>query len=220
MPSTNQRSDRYGGPIVQRMNFVMELVEALTQAFERDRVGIRLSPFPHGLRGNVYHEVPTSLNDQEIAYIHRELTDPLSARVLKSSPSTKALRRAYPGIFYRERPARPSVWDGASGKSLGRRRLLSWSADRCAILEPTAAIAPGQYRPVIRGRAWRRRRPRSVACPAAKNGSSRNPVRLVCSSFADASRFFTTIYENRVGWACTSLGVHVCLYRTAGSVGR
>jgi NADH:flavin oxidoreductase / NADH oxidase family len=45
MPSTNQRSDRYGGPIVQRMNFVMELVEALTQAFGRDRVGIRLYLF-------------------------------------------------------------------------------------------------------------------------------------------------------------------------------
>jgi NADH:flavin oxidoreductase / NADH oxidase family len=101
MPSTNPRSDRYGGPIAQRMNFVMELVEALTQALGRDRVGIRLSPFPHGLHGNVYDEVLTSLHDQEIACIHLKLTDQLSARVLKSSPSTKALRRAYPASLSR-----------------------------------------------------------------------------------------------------------------------
>jgi 2,4-dienoyl-CoA reductase-like NADH-dependent reductase (Old Yellow Enzyme family) len=102
MPSTNPRSDRYSGPIAQRMNFVMELVEGLTQVFGRDRVGVRLSPFPHGfeeVRGNVYDAVLSSLHDQEIAYVHLELTDQFAAQALRSSPSAKTLRQAYPGIF-------------------------------------------------------------------------------------------------------------------------
>jgi len=102
MPSTNLRSDRYGGSIVRRLNFVLELVEALARAFGRDRVGIRLSPFAHGLddvRCKVYDDVLNSLRDQEIAYIHLELAEQFDAQVLKSVPPAAALRRAYPGVF-------------------------------------------------------------------------------------------------------------------------
>ncbi|WP_316205114.1 MULTISPECIES: hypothetical protein [unclassified Bradyrhizobium] len=102
MPSTNLRTDRYGGAIVQRLNFVLELVEALTQAFSRDRLGIRLAPFPRGFEGGrckVYDDVLSSLRDQEIAYVHLELSEGFDTRVLKSAPPAKALRRAYPGIF-------------------------------------------------------------------------------------------------------------------------
>jgi 2,4-dienoyl-CoA reductase-like NADH-dependent reductase (Old Yellow Enzyme family) len=102
MPSTNLRTDRYGGAIVQRLNFVLELVEALTQAFSRDRLGIRLSPFPRGFEGGrckVYDDVLSSLRDQEIAYVHLELSEGVGTRVLNSAPPAKALRRAYPGIF-------------------------------------------------------------------------------------------------------------------------
>src|SRR5262249_27137832 len=98
-PSTNLRLDRYGGPIVWRGKFVTELVEALTQAFGRERVGIRLSPFEAGVRSNIYDKVLRCLYDQEIAYIHLELTEQSAARVLRSSPSAKTLRQAYPGVF-------------------------------------------------------------------------------------------------------------------------
>jgi 2,4-dienoyl-CoA reductase-like NADH-dependent reductase (Old Yellow Enzyme family) len=97
--STNLRSDRYGGPVGQRSNFAMELVEALTQAFGRERVGIRLSPFEDCVRGNVYDEVLRCLSDQEIAYIHLELTAQFAAQDLRLSPSAIALREAYPGIL-------------------------------------------------------------------------------------------------------------------------
>ncbi|MGA7807519.1 hypothetical protein [Bradyrhizobium sp.] len=102
MRTTNPRSDRYGGPIAQRLNFALELVDALTQVVGRDRVGIRLSPFPHGFdqeRSQIYDKVLSSLRDQEIAYIHLELTEHLSARVLNLALPAKALRGAYPGIF-------------------------------------------------------------------------------------------------------------------------
>jgi 2,4-dienoyl-CoA reductase-like NADH-dependent reductase (Old Yellow Enzyme family) len=100
MASSNSRSDRYGGPIVQR---VRELVEAVTRAFGRDRVGVRLSPFARGIvedvRRTVFDEVLRSLHDQEIAYVHIELTERARIQGLKPSPFAQALRTAYPGIF-------------------------------------------------------------------------------------------------------------------------
>jgi 2,4-dienoyl-CoA reductase-like NADH-dependent reductase (Old Yellow Enzyme family) len=98
-PSPNLYSDRYVGPVVQRSDFVMELVEALTQAFGRERVGIRLSPFEASVRNNIYEEVLRCLCDQEIAYVHLELNEQFAARALHSSLSARTLRQAYPGIF-------------------------------------------------------------------------------------------------------------------------
>lgn len=102
MSSTNHRLDRYGGAIVQRMNFVMELVEALSQAVGRDRVGIRLSPFSNGSSGwrsDIYDELLRALHDQEIAYVHLAVEAHMDAAFLGTSQYTRALRRAYPGIF-------------------------------------------------------------------------------------------------------------------------
>jgi N-ethylmaleimide reductase len=130
MPSTNLRSDRYGGSIVQRLNFVLELVEALTQAFGRDRVGIRLSPFPHGfeeVRCTVYDEVLSSLRDQEIAYIHLELSGDFGAQFLSSARPVKALRRAYPGIF---------VTSGRQGIQFAMELVESRWADAVCFFSP------------------------------------------------------------------------------------
>jgi N-ethylmaleimide reductase len=131
MPSTNLRSDRYGGPIVQRLNFVLELVEALTQAFGRDRVGIRLSPFPHGfeeVRCTVYGDVLSSLRDQEIAYSHLELSEDFGAQFLNSAPPVKALRRAYPGIF---------VTSGQQGLQFAMELVESRWADAVCLFSST-----------------------------------------------------------------------------------
>lgn len=44
-PASNQRTDKYGGSIENRNNFVLELAEAMVAAIGKDKVGIRLSPF-------------------------------------------------------------------------------------------------------------------------------------------------------------------------------
>jgi N-ethylmaleimide reductase len=88
-----------GGPISESSSFVMELVEALTQAFGRERVGIRLPPFAARVRNNVYDKLLRCLYDHEIAYINLELTEEFAKSVLHSSPLAKTLRSAYPGIF-------------------------------------------------------------------------------------------------------------------------
>lgn len=42
--STNKRTDRYGGPVENRIRFPLEVVEAVVGVWGGDRVGIRLSP--------------------------------------------------------------------------------------------------------------------------------------------------------------------------------
>ncbi len=41
---SNQRSDQYGGSIVNRARFLMDVVDAVTAAVGADRVGLRISP--------------------------------------------------------------------------------------------------------------------------------------------------------------------------------
>ncbi len=44
-PTSNQRTDRYGGSIENRARFVLEVAMAVIGAIGKDKVGIRLSPF-------------------------------------------------------------------------------------------------------------------------------------------------------------------------------
>ena len=43
-PNTNQRTDEYGGSPENRIRFVLEVIDAMTAAWEPGRIGIRLSP--------------------------------------------------------------------------------------------------------------------------------------------------------------------------------
>lgn len=51
-PSSNQRTDRYGGPIENRARFVLEVADAVVNAIGKDKTGIRLSPF------GVFNDMP------------------------------------------------------------------------------------------------------------------------------------------------------------------
>jgi N-ethylmaleimide reductase len=44
-PTSNRRTDRYGGSIENRARFVLEVTRAVVDAIGKDKVGIRLSPF-------------------------------------------------------------------------------------------------------------------------------------------------------------------------------
>ena len=73
---SNKRSDRYGGSIENRARFLMEVIQAVTEVWGGDRVGIRLSPSstfmsmqdsdPQALFGYVGRE----LNRFNLAYLH------------------------------------------------------------------------------------------------------------------------------------------------------
>ena len=73
---TNRRDDEYGGSVENRMRFLREVIGAVTEVWDRDRVGIRLSPLgqandigdsdTEGLFGAVYE----MLSAEKLAYLH------------------------------------------------------------------------------------------------------------------------------------------------------
>ena len=50
-PHSNKRTDKYGGPVENRIRFVIEVLTAMSQAIGADRVGFRISP------GNPYNDM-------------------------------------------------------------------------------------------------------------------------------------------------------------------
>jgi N-ethylmaleimide reductase len=76
-PTSNRRTDVYGGPIENRARFVLETVEAVIRAIGRDKVGIRLSPF--GVLNDMtdypgqeadYEYLAEQLSARQLLYVH------------------------------------------------------------------------------------------------------------------------------------------------------
>jgi N-ethylmaleimide reductase len=73
---SNQRQDRYGGSIENRARFLLEVVTAVTQVWEGECVGIKLSPSNtfYGMFDSnpqaTFGYVIQALNDFNLAYIH------------------------------------------------------------------------------------------------------------------------------------------------------
>jgi N-ethylmaleimide reductase len=64
---TNQRTDHYGGPVENRARFVLEIVEAVTEAWEGNRVGIHISPC------NPFNSINDSNPEELYTYLAGEL---------------------------------------------------------------------------------------------------------------------------------------------------
>lgn len=76
-PTSNQRTDRYGGSIENRARFVLEVADATIAAIGKDKVGIRLSPYGTFNDMPLYPEMESDysylaekLNAAGLAYVH------------------------------------------------------------------------------------------------------------------------------------------------------
>jgi len=76
-PRSNQRTDEYGGSIINRCRFVLEVVDRVSNAIGKNKTAIRLSPFgvasdmPHYPEiEETYTYLAEQLNIRDIAYIH------------------------------------------------------------------------------------------------------------------------------------------------------
>lgn len=76
-PHTNRRTDRYGGSIINRSRFLLEIMEGVVAAIGKERTGIRLSPFatlndlPAYEEETATHQYITDvLQEMDILYIH------------------------------------------------------------------------------------------------------------------------------------------------------
>jgi N-ethylmaleimide reductase len=74
--SANQRSDAYGGTIENRARLLIEVVQAVTEVWGQERVGVRLSPSStfNDMRDSnpvaLFSHVAQALNSQGLAYLH------------------------------------------------------------------------------------------------------------------------------------------------------
>jgi len=129
----NDRTDRYGGSIANRLRFVLETVDAVAAEIGSQRVGIRISPF-----GRLYDmpafegEAETwlalarELAPRKLAYVH--LSDQLTLGCEKIPDDFAAqFRKAYPGTV---------IAAGGFDKTTGELALKSGELDLVAMGRP------------------------------------------------------------------------------------
>lgn len=73
---TNERTDRYGGSLDNRLRFLREITEAVTGEWDADRVGVRFSPLSpaHGIADDTpedtFPAAAAVADDYDLAYVH------------------------------------------------------------------------------------------------------------------------------------------------------
>jgi len=94
--NTNQRTDRYGGSVANRIRFTVETTEAVSAAIGADRTGIRISP------GHMFNDLVDAdpiathkalldaLDTARLAYVHVMLPDAFAA-ALNNAGDPKAI---------------------------------------------------------------------------------------------------------------------------------
>jgi N-ethylmaleimide reductase len=100
----NQRTDAYGGSIANRLRFMLEVTEAVVNAWSADRVGIRLSPKNpyldmHDSDPNpLFTAAASALNQFNLAYLHIAEGVPGQFLAGNDEPATPMMRDVYQGL--------------------------------------------------------------------------------------------------------------------------
>jgi len=124
---SNQRQDKYGGSIENRARFLLEVVEAVTQVWGGDCVGIKLSPSNtfYGMVDSdpqaTFGYVIKALNNFNLAYIHLMEANEvdLSTREV-INPVLPVFRPLYQGNI---------ITNGGYNKETGERAIASGNAE-------------------------------------------------------------------------------------------
>ena len=102
-PGSNIRKDDYGGNRMNRLRFLLEVIDACIDAIGAKKVGLRISPFsyadvnedPNELR-ETYQELVSQLNKKQLAYLHlSHMGEPLQEKF----DLWKCIRKAYNGTL-------------------------------------------------------------------------------------------------------------------------
>jgi N-ethylmaleimide reductase len=107
----NKRTDRYGGSFENRSRFLLEVLDAVSEVFGADRVGIRLSPF--GAFNDMHDSNPSALfahilrelAQKKVAYVHlieaRQDEELHAAAPVNSgaAPTAAHFRPYFPGVL-------------------------------------------------------------------------------------------------------------------------
>jgi N-ethylmaleimide reductase len=135
--SANQRTDSYGGNIANRARFLLEVTEAVVNAWNGDRVGIKLSPGNdvfNDMRDSdpkaTFTYVAEALNAFNLAYLN--VQEPLPGHMLAAEGDrySPAIRAAYKGVF---------MIGGGYDAELGEAAIVNGEADLIAYGVPFIA---------------------------------------------------------------------------------
>ncbi len=134
-PTSNQRTDEYGGSVENRARFALETAEAVAAAIGAEKTGIRLSPY------GVFNDMPYDPTYDEayaylaehlngkVAYIH--LVDHTSMGAPAVDPKiTEVIREGFNGTL---------ILSGGYDKARAEAALQSGKADLIAIGRPFLA---------------------------------------------------------------------------------
>lgn len=101
---TNRRTDRWGGPIENRVRFLLEVTDALVDVWGSKRVGVRLSPLnpfndmEDSEPGRTFPHAAERLGDLNLAYLHIvEPGERVPSERGEEHPVVTRMRAAYDG---------------------------------------------------------------------------------------------------------------------------
>jgi N-ethylmaleimide reductase len=147
---TNKRTDRYGGTIENRVRFCLEVVDAVTDVWGTDRVGLRVSPHATGDGisesdpAALYGHLAREMNRRRLAYFHLVESEGVG-RARSPVPGTPAImpivRRAFGGPLMVN-----GDYDRAQGDKViaeGRADLVSFANLYIANPDLAARLAQG-----------------------------------------------------------------------------
>jgi 12-oxophytodienoic acid reductase len=105
--SVNDRTDKYGGSLENRIRFLLEIVEAVTEEIGADRVGVRISPFTDyadsedadGVALGV--AIAEALNKFNLLYLHcvEPRVSKNETHFIETDKTLWPVRKAYKGSF-------------------------------------------------------------------------------------------------------------------------
>jgi N-ethylmaleimide reductase len=125
----NRRTDRYGGPLENRLRFLLEVVDAVTGVWGSDRVGVRLSPSGTFMqcrdtdRKALYTAAVRALDGYALAYLH--LVEPTIA----GSMSVEASPDAVPTAYFRDVYSGTLIVSGDHTYETGTEALANGTTD-------------------------------------------------------------------------------------------
>lgn len=103
--ASNQRTDKWGGSVENRMRFAVEVAKAAVAAVGAERIGMRISPYgafngtaPDAEMDALYERLISELNNIGLVYIH--VVDHSSMGAPEVSPALKAkIRAGFKGCY-------------------------------------------------------------------------------------------------------------------------
>ncbi|MEO0013663.1 MAG: hypothetical protein RLZZ535_2052, partial [Cyanobacteriota bacterium] len=134
---SNQRQDKYGGSIENRARFLLEVVEAVTQIWRDDCVGIKLSPSNtfYGMVDSdsqaTFSYVIKALNNFNLAYIHLMEANEVDLKTRQViNPVLPIFRPLYQGNI---------ITNGGYNKETGNSAIASGNAELVSYGRPYLA---------------------------------------------------------------------------------